>query len=62
MEWPEWESGSEQVLVFQKTDGSGEQADGAGGAMVGEGLHLERDPDDREVCDFYAENDAVWVH
>lgn len=60
--WPQWKEKTEQVLVFQKTDGSGEQANGTAGTLVGQGLHTEKDPDDRPVCDYYAANDAVWVH
>lgn len=48
--------------MFQRPDGSGEQANGTAGTPVGQGLHEERDPDDRAVCDFYAANDAAFVH
>jgi hypothetical protein len=60
--WPRYQDHSQNVLVFQKPDGSGEQANGAPGTPVGEGLHEEHDFDDRPVCDFYAANDAAFVH
>jgi len=60
--WPRYQEHSENVLVFQRPDGSGEQANGTAGTPVGQGLHEERDPDDRPVCDFYADNDAAFVH
>lgn len=60
--WPQYQEQSENVLVFQKPDGSGEQANGTAGTPIGQGLHEERDPDDRPVCDFYAANDAAFVH
>ncbi|KAF8858473.1 alpha/beta-hydrolase [Acephala macrosclerotiorum] len=60
--WPSYQLHSENVLVFQRPDGSGEQANGTAGTPVGEGLHKERDPDDRPICDFYAANDAAFVH
>lgn len=60
--WPRYRLDSEEVLVFQKPDGSGEQANGTAGTPVGQGLHTEKDPDDRPVCDYFAANDALWVH
>jgi hypothetical protein len=48
--------------VFQKPDGSGEFSNGSFGVPVGQGLHLEEDPDDRPMCDFITANDAVFVH
>jgi len=60
--WPRYQRHSENILVFQRPDGSGEQANGAAGTTVGQGLHKEKDPDDRPICDFYAANDATWVH
>lgn len=60
--WPRYQKHSENVLVFQRPDGSGEQANGTAGTPVGQGLHKEKDPDDREICDFYAANDAAFVH
>jgi hypothetical protein len=49
------------VLVFQKPDGSGEQANGTLGTPLGQGLHTEKDPDDRLMCDYFSANDAVFV-
>jgi len=60
--WPRYFGNSEQVLVFQKTDGSGEQANGTLGTPIGQGLHVEKDPDDRPVCDYYISQDAAFVH
>jgi hypothetical protein len=48
--------------VFQKPDGSGEFSNSSFGIPVGQGLHLEEDPDDRPMCDFITANDAVFVH
>lgn len=48
--------------MFQKPDGSGEFANGSFGVPPGQGLQLERDPDDREMCEFIVQNDAVFVH
>ncbi len=62
MRWPRYQPHSENILVFQRPDGSGEQANGAAGTTVGQGLHKEKDPDDRPICDFYAANDAARVH
>ncbi|KAH9209813.1 hypothetical protein DL95DRAFT_413534 [Leptodontidium sp. 2 PMI_412] len=56
-EWSRYQS--ENVMVFQKVDGSGEQANGTSGTPVGQGLHEEKDPDNRSICDFYAENDMA---
>jgi hypothetical protein len=53
---------SERVLVFQKPGGSGEFANSSLGVPVGQGLHLERDSDDRPMCDFIVANDAAFVH
>jgi len=53
---------SERVLVFQKPDGSGEFANGSFGVAVGQGLHLEKDSDDKPMCDFIIANDAAFVH
>jgi hypothetical protein len=53
---------TEQVLVFQKPDGSGEQANGTAGTPLGQGLHVENDPDDRPVCDYFISQDAAFVH
>lgn len=47
-------------MIFQKVDGSGEQANGTSGTPVGQGLHEEKDPDNRSICDFYAENDMAF--
>jgi hypothetical protein len=60
--WPRYFDDSEQVLVFQKTDGSGEQANGTLGTPIGQGLHVEKDPDDRPVCDYFISQDAAFVH
>jgi hypothetical protein len=49
-------------VVFQRPDGSGEQADGATVTPVGQGLHEEKDPDDRPICAYFAANDASFVH
>jgi hypothetical protein len=54
--WPQYENVPEQVLVFQKPDGS------ALGSTVGQGLHTEKDVDDRPVCDFIISEDAQFVH
>jgi hypothetical protein len=60
--WPSYQENSQNVMVFQKPDGSGEQGNGAPGTPVGQGLHVEHDFDDRPVCDYYAANDAAFVH
>lgn len=60
--WPRYLESSENILVFQKPDGSGEQSTGALGTPVGQGLHTEKDPDDRPTCAYYAANDAAFVH
>ncbi|CZR64831.1 uncharacterized protein PAC_14730 [Phialocephala subalpina] len=60
--WPRYQLHSENVLVFHRPDGSGEQANGTAGTPVGQGLNEERDPDERAVCDHYAANDAAFVH
>lgn len=60
--WPPYQDNSQNVMVFQKPDGSGEQGNGAPGTPVGQGLHVEHDFDDRPVCDYYAANDAAFVH
>lgn len=51
--WPRYYEDTEQVLVFQKPDGSA--------GPVGQGLHTEKDPDDRPACDFIIANDADFV-
>lgn len=48
--------------MFQKPDGSGEFANGSFGIPPMQGLHLERDPDDRAMCEFIVANDAAFVH
>ena len=48
--------------MFHGPDGSGEQANGTARTPVGQGLHEEKDPDDRPICDFFAANDAAFVH
>ena len=48
--------------MFQRPDGSGEQANGTAGTPIGQGLYEEKDLDDKAVCDFYAANDAAFVH
>jgi hypothetical protein len=48
--------------VFQKSDGSGEFPNGSVGVPVGQAFHLEKDPDDRPMCDFIIANDAAFVH
>ena len=53
---------SEEVLVFQKTDGSGEFPNGSFGVPVRQGLHIEKDSDDRPICDFIVDGDAAFVH
>ena len=53
---------TEEVLVFQKPDGSGEFANGSFGVPVGQGIHVEKDPDDRPACDFIVANDAAFMH
>jgi hypothetical protein len=58
VEWSRYQL--EQVMVFQKTDGSGEQSNGTAGTPVGQGLHEEKDSDNRSICDFYAENDLAF--
>ena len=60
--WPRYQEHSQNILVFQRPDGSGEQANGTAGTLVGQGLHEEQDPDDRPFCEFYAANDAAFVH
>jgi hypothetical protein len=62
VDWPRYHIDSEEVLVWQKKDGSGEFPNGAPGVPVGQGLHVERDPDDREICDYIIANDAAFVH
>ncbi len=62
MRWPRWQESTEKVLVFQRPDGSGEQANGTAGTPVGQGLHVERDWDDRPICAVFAANDAAFVH
>ena len=52
--WPRYYSDTEQVLVFQKPDGVS--------GPVGQGLHTEKDPDDRPVCDFIVAEDAQFLH
>jgi len=32
------------------------------GVPAGQGLHVEKDPDDRPICDFIIGEDAVFVH
>ena len=46
--------------MFHGPDGSGEQANGTARTPVGQGLHEEKDPDDRPICDFFAANDAAF--
>jgi hypothetical protein len=29
---------------------------------VRQGLHIEKDPDDRPICDFIVDEDAAFVH
>jgi hypothetical protein len=53
---------TEEVLVFQKTDCSGEFPNATFGVPVGQGLHVEKDPDDRPICDFIIGQDAAFVH
>lgn len=60
--WPRYQQHSEKVLVFQRPDRSGEQANGTVGTPAGQGLHTEKDTDDRAICDFYAANDPAFVH
>jgi len=60
--WPRYQEHSQNILVFQRPDGTGEQANGTAGTPVGQGLHEEKDPDDRPICDLYAANDAALVH
>lgn len=52
--WPRYYADTEQVLVFQKPDGVS--------GPVGQGLHTEKDPDDRPVCDFIVAEDAQFLH
>ena len=52
--WPRYGQESDQVLVFQTTDGSE--------GKVGEGLHTEKDRDDRPICDFIISEDAQFIH
>ena len=52
--WPRYHHKSEQVLVFQLSDGSEGQ--------VGQGLHTEKDPDDRPMCDYIISEDPQFVH
>lgn len=40
--------------MFQTTDGSE--------GKVGEGLHTEKDRDDRPICDFIISEDAQFIH
>jgi hypothetical protein len=54
--WPQYENVPEQVLVFQKLDGS------ALGSTVGQGLHTEKDVDGRPVCDFIISEVAQFIH
>ena len=54
--------GKEQVLVFQKPDGTGEYANGIGGVPVGQGLHIETDPDDRPACAYIISQDVTLQH
>jgi hypothetical protein len=68
--WPAYNSRTEQVLVFQKPDGSAARAGNAGiedtrvggYGVTGQGIHVERDPDDRPVCEFIIAHDADFVH
>jgi hypothetical protein len=55
-------TGTEEVLVFQKPDGTGEFPNGGFGVPVGQGLHVEKDPDDRPICNFIISEDAFFVH
>jgi carboxylesterase type B len=52
--WPTYQHSSEQVLVFQTPDG----AEG----KVGQGVHTEKDMDDRPMCDFIISEDAQFIH
>jgi carboxylesterase type B len=52
--WPRYQHSSEQVLVFQTPD----RAEG----KVGQGLHTEKDRDDRPICDFIISEDAQFIH
>lgn len=51
--WPRYQVDTEQVLVFQKADGIARP--------VGQGLHTEKDPDDRPFCDFIIAKDAEFI-
>ena len=55
-------TGTEQVLVFQKTDGTGEDANGTAGVPFGQGLHVETDPDDRPACVYIVSQDVTLQH
>ena len=52
--WPGYHHNTEQVLVFQLSDGSE--------GPVGQGLHTEKDPDDRPMCAFIISEDAQFIH
>jgi hypothetical protein len=53
VKWPHYTDQSEKVLVFQKPDGTE--------GPLGQGLHVEKDPDDRPVCDFIISEDLQFV-
>lgn len=53
LSWPQYNRQTEQVMVFQTTDGSH--------GPIGQGLHLEKDKDDRPACDFIIGKDLEFV-
>jgi hypothetical protein len=54
IEWPRYHKIDDQVLVFQTPNG--------GAGVPGEGLVVEADREDRPICEFFANNDAVFIH
>lgn len=52
VKWPKYKADSAQVMVFETTNRD------VGG--VGQGLHTERDTDDRPMCDYVTANDALF--
>jgi carboxylesterase type B len=51
--WPQYRRNTEEVLVFQTTDGNQ--------GPVGQGLHTEKDKDDRPACAFIIAKDLEFV-
>lgn len=53
LKWPQYDRRTEKVMVFQLADGSH--------GPVGQGLHVEKDEDDRPACDFIIAKDSEFL-